>query len=81
MYRIFPRRYDWMSTVVVKLGGGFWNIFGMFTPKIGEDEPIFDERMFLDRVVQPLFLFTRNFLWNDPLDLVIQFCWWPFLDE
>ena len=30
MYEIFPRRYDWMSTVVVKLGGGwlkhFWNV-------------------------------------------------------
>ena len=29
-----------MSMVVVKLGGGFKNVFGMFTSKIGEDAPI-----------------------------------------
>ena len=29
-----------------KLGGGNSNIFGSFTPILGEDEPIFDGRIF-----------------------------------
>ena len=30
----------------LELGGGNSNIFGIFTPKIGEDEPNFDEHIF-----------------------------------
>jgi len=32
--------------IFVKLGGGNANIFGIFTPKIGEDDSHFDEHMF-----------------------------------
>ena len=43
------------------LGGGNSNMFGIFTPKIGEDEPILTNSYFSDGLVQPPTSFVTCF--------------------
>ncbi len=60
-----------------KLGGGNSNIFGMFTPNFGEDEPILTSIFFQMVLVQPP---TRN-LGRNPLNPFMFEDFFPFQQE